>query len=307
MVLAADLGTIAFDRFPETLQYRAGVTRAACAAVLSLTAACGRSEASALCVARGVSSSRSRSLRRSRRVAHACRGTRRRARDADGAHVLRRSRRVINGSAGSCTSARPLAPRTRDGVVATTVAHPSSDASRPRECCAWSRAGRVLAAARVDQRADLERPRRHDHHGSLVLTKVGLLAAALVAGRGTDPLRGARVPSAARARRRSRRDAVPAARPDHAHAIVLLFTRGEPVVRRRHATSRNRRRSRRSPGLPAEAARACCAVGRDHEDRGVDRSVRGRALFGARPPRDRCSWSRLQPLTRPACFSAAPR
>ena len=35
MVLAADLGTIAFDRFPETLQYRAGVTRAACAAVLA--------------------------------------------------------------------------------------------------------------------------------------------------------------------------------------------------------------------------------------------------------------------------------
>jgi putative copper resistance protein D len=36
MVLAADLGTIAFDRFPETLQYRAGVARAACAAVLAV-------------------------------------------------------------------------------------------------------------------------------------------------------------------------------------------------------------------------------------------------------------------------------
>ena len=35
VVLAADLGPIAFDRFPETLQYRAGVARAGCAVVLA--------------------------------------------------------------------------------------------------------------------------------------------------------------------------------------------------------------------------------------------------------------------------------
>lgn len=39
MVLAADLGTVAFDRFPETLQYRAGVARAGCAALLAASGA----------------------------------------------------------------------------------------------------------------------------------------------------------------------------------------------------------------------------------------------------------------------------
>ena len=39
MVLAADLGPIAFDRFPGTLQYRAGMTRAACAALLAAAGA----------------------------------------------------------------------------------------------------------------------------------------------------------------------------------------------------------------------------------------------------------------------------
>ena len=39
VVLAADLGTVAFDRFPETLQYRAGIARAGCAVLLAATGA----------------------------------------------------------------------------------------------------------------------------------------------------------------------------------------------------------------------------------------------------------------------------